>query len=163
MCFLFERMFSLAKSISCGWLQIKAVIILSVIAATLIIIFYVLIYRESRRHQFAIQAQLNVAFQESQKIAFKAAKTTFLITCTVGISYFMNGVANAVSGWFFLNNKETNSTQFFAFRLQPEFDIGLGRDWLAIFFLVSSRTGSGPWHACDSSILCKVWQILYGT
>ena len=93
----------------------RAVIILSVIAATLIIIFYVLIYRESRRHQFAIQAQLNVAFQESQKIAFKAAKTTFLITCTVGISYFMNGVANAVSGWFFLNNKETNSTQFFAF------------------------------------------------
>ena len=58
---------------------------------------------------------------------------------------------------------DLNSTQFFAFRLQPEFDIGLGRDWLAIFFLVSSRTGSGPWHACDSSILCKVWQILYGT
>ena len=91
----------------------RVVVVLCVVAAIFTIFCYLIIYFESRRHQKAIKAQMQLHSQKAQKIEFKAAKTTFLITCAVGVTYFINGVVNAVAGALFRQDRTNSSASLF--------------------------------------------------
>ena len=76
---------------------------------------YMVIYLESRRHHKAIQNQVPQHLRQTLRKEFKASKTTFLVTCAVGVTYIINcAVATAVKYLYPFKDSLFNASLYFS-------------------------------------------------
>ena len=129
----------------------RVVVILCMVAAIFTIFCYLIIYFEARRHQNAIKAQMQLHSQKTHKIEFKAAKTTFLTTCAVGVTYLVNGVVHTVVGTMFRQNgTNSNASLFFSIEC-----------WLLTFVLLSSLFNSFIYTVRSQKIASRIRKLLH--
>ena len=129
----------------------RVVVALCMVAAIFTIFCYLIIYFESRRHQNAIKAQMQLHSQKTHKIEFKAAKTTFLTTCAVGVTYLVNGVVHAVVGTMFRQNGTySNASLFFSIEC-----------WSLTFVLLNSLFNPLIYTVRSQKIASRIRKLLH--
>ena len=89
--------------------------LLVLIAGVFTISCYIVIYLESRRHQKAIENQVPQNLKQTLRKEFKASKTTFLMTCAVGVTYVINcAVVSAVKYLYPYKDSLSNASVYFS-------------------------------------------------
>ena len=92
-----------------------SVSILVITAGVFPITCYILIYLESRRRKKAIQNQVPQHLKWTPRKEFKASKTTFLVTCAIGLTYVINLAAIFVVGYFYpYKDSVSNASVYFS-------------------------------------------------
>ena len=96
-----------------------SVSILVITAGVFSITCYILIYLESRQRKKAIQNQVPQHLKWTPRKEFKASKTTFLVTCAIGLTYVNQLGSDICCLGIFTRTKTVSPTQASISAQQP--------------------------------------------